>query len=196
MPVKTAPGKVRIIGGQWRGTRLDVPDVRGLRPTSDRARETLFNWLQPVLPGASVLDLFAGTGALGLEAVSRGARRALLVERDPALAAALSATAARLPGGDAVDVRRGDALQLLAAGGAALGGAAFDIAFVDPPFDDALWPAVLAALPTVLQSDAWLYLESRAGQPARPGQGWQLHRELQTRESHNALYRRNVAADG
>ncbi|MCD9029417.1 16S rRNA (guanine(966)-N(2))-methyltransferase RsmD [Luteimonas sp. BDR2-5] len=190
--MKTAPGKVRIIGGQWRGTRLDVPDVRGLRPTSDRARETLFNWLQPVLPGARVLDLFAGTGALGLEAVSRGARSALLVERDPALAAALAATAARLPGGEAVEVRRGDALQLLAgpAGSTLPGSPPFDIAFVDPPFADALWPAVLAALPAVLQADAWLYLESPAERPAVPGPGWQLHRELRARESHNALYRR------
>ncbi|NUO77664.1 MAG: 16S rRNA (guanine(966)-N(2))-methyltransferase RsmD, partial [Lysobacter sp.] len=85
----TAPGRIRIIGGRWRGTRLDVPDAPGLRPTSDRVRETLFNWLIPALPGARVLDLFAGTGALGLEALSRGAAAATLVERDPALAAAL-----------------------------------------------------------------------------------------------------------
>ena len=77
-----APGSVRIIGGRWRGTRLPVADATGLRPTPDRTRETLFNWLQPVLPGARVLDLFAGSGALGLEAISRGAREALLVERD------------------------------------------------------------------------------------------------------------------
>ena len=86
--MKGPPGKVRIIGGRWRGTRLAVPDAPGLRPTSDRARETLFNWLQPALPGARVLDLFAGTGALGIEALSRGAAEALLVERDAALARA------------------------------------------------------------------------------------------------------------
>ncbi|WP_101925843.1 MULTISPECIES: 16S rRNA (guanine(966)-N(2))-methyltransferase RsmD [Luteimonas] len=184
--MKPAPGKVRIIGGQWRGTRLDVPEVRGLRPTSDRARETLFNWLQPMLPGARVLDLFAGTGALGLEAVSRGAAHALLVERDPVLATALAATASRLPGGAAVEVRRADALQVLATAPSA----PFDLAFVDPPFDDGLWPAVLAALPRALAADAWLYVESRAGQPALPGPDWQPHRELCMRESHNALYRR------
>src|SRR5690606_17164758 len=83
------PGSVRIIGGRWRGSRLPVADADGLRPTSDRARETLFNWLQPVLPGARVLDLFAGSGALGLEALSRGARELLLVERDPAQAESL-----------------------------------------------------------------------------------------------------------
>src|SRR3546814_7864594 len=82
--------------GRGRGTRLAVPDRPGLRPTSDRARETLFNWLQPALPGARVLDLFAGSGALGLEALSRGAREALLVESDPGLAESLRATVERL----------------------------------------------------------------------------------------------------
>jgi 16S rRNA (guanine(966)-N(2))-methyltransferase RsmD len=95
------PGSVRIIGGQWRGTRLAVADQDGLRPTSDRTRETLFNWLQPVLPGARVLDLFAGSGALGFEALSRGAREALLVERDPRQCELLRDTARRLQGGDA-----------------------------------------------------------------------------------------------
>lgn len=180
------PGRVRIVGGRWRGTRLDVPDVAGLRPTSDRVRETLFNWLQPVLPGARVLDLFAGTGALGLEAVSRGAAGALLVERDAALAAALSATAARLAGGDAVEVRRGDAVTAAAA----LPPGSIDIAFVDPPFAHDLWAPALAALEPALAADAWLYLESPSAQPARPGAGWRLHRELGTREAHCALYRR------
>ncbi|MGJ7904097.1 RsmD family RNA methyltransferase, partial [Lysobacter sp. 1R34A] len=96
-PTGGAPtGKVRIIGGRWRGTRLAVADAPGLRPTSDRVRETLFNWLMPVLPGARVLDLFAGSGALGLEALSRGAASAVLVERDPALAAELRALTGRL----------------------------------------------------------------------------------------------------
>ena len=95
-----APGSVRIIGGRWRGTRLPVADLPGLRPTSDRARETLFNWLQPVLPRARVLDLFAGSGALGLESLSRGAREALLVERDPRLLEWLQATIERLRAGD------------------------------------------------------------------------------------------------
>ena len=105
-------GSVRIIGGRWRGTRLPVPDRPGLRPTSDRARETLFNWLQPVLPGARVLDLFAGSGALGLEALSRGAREALLVERDPGLVQALHATVERLHAGDEAKPLRADAPAL------------------------------------------------------------------------------------
>src|SRR5690606_41285183 len=85
-PGRAAPsGSVRIIGGRWRGSKLPVASAPGLRPTSDRARETLFNWLQPMLAGVRVLDLFAGSGALGLEALSRGAGEALLVERDPVL---------------------------------------------------------------------------------------------------------------
>jgi len=182
----TGPGRVRIVGGRWRGTRLDVPDVAGLRPTSDRVRETLFNWLQPVLPGARVLDLFAGTGALGLEAVSRGAASAVLVERDVTLAAALAATAARLPGGEVVSVRRGDAVSMAAA----LPAGSIDIAFVDPPFAADLWTQAVAGLAPALAADAWLYVESMAERPAQPGAGWQLHRELQTREAHCALYRR------
>lgn len=182
----SGPGSVRIVGGTWRGTRLEVPTVAGLRPTSDRVRETLFNWLQPALPGARVLDLFAGTGALGLEAVSRGAAHGLLVERDAGLAAALAATAARLPGGEAVAVHRGDALQFAAA----LPAASIDIAFVDPPFAADLWRAALEALAPAMAEGAWLYLESSSAQPAQPGGSWRLHRELQTREAHCALYRR------
>ncbi|ATD68277.1 16S rRNA (guanine(966)-N(2))-methyltransferase RsmD [Luteimonas chenhongjianii] len=183
----TGPGSVRIVGGRWRGTRLDVPAVVGLRPTSDRVRETLFNWLQPALPGARVLDLFAGTGALGLEAVSRGAAHALLVERDAGLVAALIATAARLPGGDAVTVRRGDALQIAAG----LPAGSVDLAFVDPPFAADLWRPALEALAPAMAADAWLYVESSSAQPAFPGGAWRLHRELQTREAHCALYRRD-----
>lgn len=181
-----APGRIRIIGGRWRGTRLDVPDADGLRPTADRVRETLFNWLQPVLGGARVVDAFAGTGALGLEAVSRGAASALLFERDAALAAALSATAARLPGGEVLEVRRGDAVQGLKG----LPPGSVDLAFVDPPFALDLWEPALAALEPALAEGAWLYLESPAGRPAEPGGGWRAHRELRTREACCVLYRR------
>ena len=97
-------GGVRIIGGHWRGTKLAVPDVDGLRPSADRVRETLFNWLMPALPGARVLDLFAGSGALGLEALSRGAASATLVERDAGLANRLRDVAARLDGGQAAEI--------------------------------------------------------------------------------------------
>ncbi len=180
-------GQVRIIGGRWRGTRLPVPDRPGLRPSSDRVRETLFNWLQPVLPGARVLDLFAGTGVLGLEAVSRGAAHAQLVEADPALAAALADAVRRLDAAATVSVHRGDALAWLRGHDGR-----HDIAFVDPPFAAGLWEPVLAALPRLLAAEAWLYLESPAGHaPAVPPE-WRLHREGATRDVRYALYRRGT----
>ena len=185
-----AAGSVRIVGGRWRGTRLPVPDLDGLRPTSDRVRETLFNWLQPVLPGARVLDLFAGTGVLGLEAVSRGAASAMLVEAEPQLARGLQAEVARLGASGDVTVHQGDALAWLR-GQPAQG---FDIAFVDPPFAAGLWEPVLAALPVVLATDAWLYLESPSDHaPAIPPE-WALHRENRTRDVRYALYRRVTLA--
>ena len=186
-PRAAAPtGTVRIVGGHWRGTRLPVADRDGLRPTADRVRETLFNWLQPMLPGARVLDLFAGTGALGLEAVSRGAREAVLVERDPALAASLRAVVARLPDGDRVRVANEDALAWLRRSDAR-----FDLAFIDPPFAAGLWAPVLAALPERLADAAWLYVESPADAAPDPGAGWRLHREGRTRDVRYALYRRD-----
>lgn len=182
-------GQVRIIGGRWRNTRLPVPDLPGLRPSSDRVRETLFNWLQPALPGARVLDLFAGSGALGLEAVSRGAASACLVERDPALAAGLRASVARLQAQAQVQVVQDDALRWLDAAGAA---APADIAFVDP-FAAGLWDAVLQRLPARLSAGAWLYLESPAGHVPAPPPEWALYREGGSREVRAALYRRAAA---
>ena len=190
-PAKTAsgPGRVRLIGGQWRGTRLAVADTPGLRPTSDRVRETLFNWLAPMLPGARVLDLFAGSGALGLEAVSRGAASAVLVEREPALAAALREVAARLPGGDAVTVVQADATGWLGS----QPDRQFDLAFVDPPFAADSWPSVLPALVPKLAASAWLYIESPLSFVPALDPDWRLHREGSTREVRYALYRRAPA---
>lgn len=182
-------GQVRIVGGRWRNTRLPVPDLPGLRPTSDRVRETLFNWLMPKLPGARVLDLFAGSGALGLEAVSRGAASACLVERDPVLAGNLRQLVERLGAGAQVQVLADDALRWLETAAAA----AADIAFVDPPFAAGLWPQVFERLPRHLAADAWLYVEAPAGHaPVPPGE-WSLHREGATRDVRYALYRRAAA---
>ena len=186
--VAKPPGSVRIIGGRWRGSRLPVVDADGLRPTSDRARETLFNWLQPVLPGARVLDLFAGSGALGFEALSRGAREAVLVERDAGLAGSLRATAARLPGGDAARIACTDAAGFLRGHD----GAPFDVAFVDPPFAGDLWDALWPALPAAMAATAWLYVESPPQRNIEPGPGWQLHREGRSRDARHALYRREA----
>ena len=125
-----AGGRVRIIAGRWRGRRLAVEDEPDVRPTPDRVRETLFNWLAPRLPGARCLDLFAGTGALGFEAVSRGAAEAVLVDRSRAVGARLRDECERLGAGGAVKVVEADALQWLACPPAA---APFDVVFVDPP---------------------------------------------------------------
>ena len=182
---RTDTGKVRIVGGRWRGTRLVVPASPGLRPSSDRVRETLFNWLMPVLAGARVVDVFAGTGALGLEAVSRGAAHATLVERDAALARFLSETVARLSAQESVEIAHGDALAWLAQQAPD----SFDLAFVDPPFDADLWQPTLAALLPKLAQGAWLYVESPPEQAPTLPKEWVLHREGRTREVRYALYR-------
>ena len=171
-----APGSVRIIGGRWRGTRLPVAELAGLRPSSDRVRETLFNWLAPMLPGARVLDLFAGSGALGLEALSRGAREAMLVERDARLAESLRQAVARLRAEGEARVVAADALAFLRA---PVHGR-FDIVFVDPPFAANLWPEAFASLAPWLADEAWLYVESPAAAGIEPGAGFGLHREGRT----------------
>ena len=181
------PGNVRIIGGRWRGSRLPVASSAGLRPTSDRVRETLFNWLQPMLPGARVLDLFAGTGALGLEALSRGAGQAVLVEREARLAESLRQSCERLQAGDAARVLRADALEMLRT---PLHGR-FDLVFLDPPFDADAWAPALDRLGPWLSADAWLYVESRAASPFAPDGDWRPHREMATRDAHHGLYRRS-----
>ena len=183
---KTTPGAVRIIGGHWRGTKLPVADLDGLRPTSDRVRETLFNWLQPMLPGARVLDLFAGSGALGLEAVSRGAEAAVLVGRNPALAGNLRQIAAKLPGGERVRVVCADALTWLRATPET-----FDLAFLDPPFAADLWRPSLEALEARLSGQAWLYVEAPEAADAAPSAGWGPHREGRTRDVRYVLYSRS-----
>lgn len=134
-------GKIRIIGGQWRGRKLVVPDRAGLRPSSDRVRETLFNWLQAHVAGARCLDLFAGTGALGLEALSRGASRAVFVERDGRLAEALREVSNAWPGAERMRVVEADALAWLDACREP-----FDLVFVDPPFAERLHARVLERL--------------------------------------------------
>lgn len=122
---------VRIIGGKWRGRKLAVIDADGLRPTPDRIRETLFNWLATDCRGAAVLDCFAGSGALGLEALSRGARSLVALEKAPAALENLRAIAARLDS-DAIEIHGGDALEVI-------GGLRdrFDLVFIDPPYAEA-----------------------------------------------------------
>ncbi len=150
--------EVRIIGGVWKRSKLPVADRPGLRPTPDRVRVTLFNWLGQTLAGWRCVDAFAGSGALGFEAASRGAAEVVLLERDPVLVASLDATRERL-GAGAVRVERTDALQWL---GRAPSGA-FDVVFLDPPFDSSLLsPALGAAARTVLVG-GFIYAEGPAG---------------------------------
>ncbi len=182
------PGVVRLIAGQWRGSKLPVLDRPGLRPSADRVRETLFNWLQQHIAGRRVLDLFAGTGALGFEAASRGAAEVVLVERDPELADSLRASAARLQAA-AVRVERADALAWLTRPA----DQGFDLVFVDPPFALNLWDAAAQALVPWLAAEAWVYVESAVDREFRAPPGWQLHRQGQTREVCYALYRVQAA---
>ena len=157
-PVAKGPaGEVRIIGGQWKRSKLPVPPVPGLRPTPDRVRETLFNWLGQDLSGCRCVDAFAGTGALGLEAASRGAVQVRMVERERALVNALRAHADRL-GAAAVQVVQGDALAQLKAAPAGL----WDVVFLDPPFGagDELFAQCLVAARPLLAKAGHLYLEA------------------------------------
>ncbi|MCJ0825968.1 16S rRNA (guanine(966)-N(2))-methyltransferase RsmD [Luteimonas sp. 50] len=164
---------------------MAVADAPGLRPTSDRVRETLFNWLQPGLAGARVLDLFAGSGALGLEALSRGAREAVLVERDPQLAETLRAAVGRLQAEGQAQVVRADALDWL---GAPMSGR-FDLVFLDPPFASNPWPELLRLLPPWLAAGARLYVEASLAATVPLGPEWLPQREGGTREVRYALYR-------
>ncbi|OOG59942.1 16S rRNA (guanine(966)-N(2))-methyltransferase RsmD [Rhodanobacter sp. C03] len=183
-----APGRIRIIGGNLRNSRLNVPDLPGLRPTAERVRETLFNWLAPVLDGARCLDLCAGTGALGIEALSRGAASVQFVERDARAAQALrdnlerlKASAGRVSALEATTFLRGTPQPQ-------------DLVFLDPPFALGLWPALAQQLETGgwLAAQAWIYVESpRAGALALPS-NWQMHREGHAGEVRFALYRRAV----
>lgn len=160
-------GRLRIIGGEWGGRRLAVTGAPGLRPTADRNRETLFNWLQGRLAGARALDLFAGTGALGLEALSRGAAEVVFVERSRRAAAALRESLSTLGAGGRGRVVTGDARRFLAGAPRP-----FDLVFLDPPFRSTLLAEVLPALAAGgwLAGGACLYAEvdRHAGLPPLP----------------------------
>ena len=167
------PGRIRIIAGRWRGRRLDVPRLAGLRPTPDRVRETLFNWLMPLVEGVRCLDLFAGTGALGFEAASRGASRVVMVEEARTAVAALREHAVTL-GADNVEVIRANVLHWLRSTGRP-----YDIVFMDPPFGRGL----VAPVCRLLAENGWLapgaqiYIEteSEAANLALP-EAWTLVR--------------------
>jgi 16S rRNA (guanine966-N2)-methyltransferase len=164
---KRPPGEVRLIGGTFKRSKLPVPDRPGLRPTPDRVRETLFNWLGADLSGWRVLDAFAGSGALGFEAASRGAAQVLLLEYDAAAVAGLQAVKQRLQAA-AVSVRRGDAMAWMAAAAREADAARFELVLLDPPFDAGLAPRAAALAAALVVPGGFVYVESGAALAAPP----------------------------
>ncbi len=182
--------ELRIIGGNWRGRRVRFPPSEELRPTPDRVRETLFNWLQPVIAGSRCLDLFAGSGALGLEALSRGAARVVFVDREPKVIEHLHATLSMLKA-EGAEPKLADARRYLESHVEA-----FDIVFLDPPFADESLQASCALLESRgwLAPDAYIYIErpAREGPPTLPDE-WILHRTGRAGEVGYHLARRQAA---
>lgn len=180
-PVKSPKGanQLRIIGGIWRGRKLAFPDVDGLRPTGDRIRETLFNWLAPDILGAHCLDLFAGSGALGLEALSRGAASSLLIERDGRAATQLKSNL------DLLKTEEGKVLQMDALAylqnwrTSSNQPFQFDVVFIDPPFQLNLWQKVIDQLAQqdCLNEGAAIYIESGLHDQYITPSNWELHRD-------------------
>lgn len=181
---KNANSTIRIIGGEWRGRKLNVPHADGLRPTGDRIRETLFNWLMPRVSGSYCLDLFAGTGALGLEALSRGAEQVQFAEMNTTAANQLR---------DNLNILQCNRAQVYAGNGLSLlqqtPAHAYDLVFLDPPFSAMIWDKALLSLQSSgwLHSDSLVYIESPKQAPPSLS-GWQCHREKTAGEVRYGLY--------
>jgi 16S rRNA (guanine(966)-N(2))-methyltransferase RsmD len=174
---RTASNRVRIIGGEWRSRIIEFPNAESLRPTPDRVRETLFNWLGQDLSGKRCLDLFAGAGALGFEALSRGAKELLMVERSAMVLRALRSNAERLQAGPRLRLATADALEFL------LGAQQrFDIVFLDPPYGGDLLQRVLPMLHQVLAPEAVVYAECNA--PWTPGPHWRILKSSRAASVH------------
>lgn len=186
-------GEVRVIGGVWRGRKLQFPSAQTLRPTPDRVRETLFNWLQFEIAGLRCLDLFSGSGALGFEALSRGAGEVVFVERDPRVAAAIAANLRKL-GGDRGEVVTQDSFAYLRQAAPR----PFDLVFLDPPYDARWLERACAALESGgwLAPRAWIYLEDAAahGAPSLPA-GWALVRSKKAGDVGYHLARRGAVPE-
>ena len=187
-------GQLRIIGGEWRSRKLSFPDLPGLRPTPDRVRETLFNWLAPYVAGAKVLDPFAGSGAVFLEALSRGAASGLALDSSNVAISSLREHLGtlRCTVGQA---QTADALRYLESQPAT----PFDLAFLDPPFNQNLLPAACALLEERgwLADNAWIYTESETAPSTLglPGT-WRLHREQKSGQVYYALWQRMADTAG
>jgi len=180
---------LRIIGGEWRGRKVRFPPLAGIRPTPNRVRETAFNWLQGVVPGSRCLDLYAGSGALGLEALSRGAREVTFVDVEPAVVRHIVDTLREL-GCDRGRAVRADARRFLEAPGTP-----YDIIFLDPPFDEPVLGAACQGIEAAgwLKVGGYVYLESpaTAGEPPLPA-GWTLLRSKRAGEVGYHLARRDA----
>jgi len=172
--------QVRIIGGEWRSRRISFPDHDGLRPSADRVRETLFNWLGQDLNGQDCLDLFAGSGALGFEALSRGAASVVMVERSRSAYAALRRNADLL-GAKNLQLHCADALEFATADTAAR----FDVVFLDPPFASNLLAQALPLVAPLLRPGARVYVESSAA--FAPSGGWRVLRQGRAGQVHYTL---------
>ncbi|WP_159567031.1 16S rRNA (guanine(966)-N(2))-methyltransferase [Budvicia diplopodorum] len=188
-PQQQKAGQIRIIGGLWRGRKLPVPDSPGLRPTTDRVRETLFNWIAPVLHEARCLDCFAGSGALGFEALSRYAAKAVLVESEKLIAQQLQKNLAQL-NSDKGQIVNANALNWLAQAGTP-----FDVVFLDPPFRCNLLPETFRLLEQQgwLADEAWIYVETEIEHSAiNTPLSWHLHREKTAGQVSYRLYHRQI----
>ena len=184
----TAPGEVRLIGGLWKRSKLPVPRLGGVRPTTDRIRETLFNWLGQDLSGWRCLDAYAGSGALGFEAASRGASEVTLLELEAAQARSLEASRLRLKG-SMLTVQRVDALAWMRRSPRER----FDLVFLDPPFDSELMaPSLMAAVPLVVPG-GFIYVESGAALQDMPPD-WQNWRQSRAGKVHFHVLRRDYTA--
>ncbi len=193
MKQQPAQSQLRIIGGAWRGRKLAFAPVPGLRPTPNRVRETLFNWLMPVIRGARCLDLFAGSGALGLEAASRGASHCVLVEQQQPVVQTLREQVARLKAGQ-VEVVEADVLNWLSQGATP-----FDIVFLDPPFQQGLLQECIERLEQNgwLADSAWIYLEAERGLEVTLPEHWEWYRDKQAGQvSYRLARRRNREESG
>ena len=183
------PNQLRIIAGSWRGRKLYFAPVPGLRPTPNRVRETLFNWLQPVIHGARCLDLYAGSGALGIEAASRGAVAVVLVDRDPQVVRTLR---------EQLQILAADQVQVVQADvGNWLSGTpeTFDIVFLDPPFREGLLPATIRQLEDDgwLAPEAWIYVEAEPELVPELPDNWELYRSKRAGQVGYQLVRRRAA---
>ena len=180
-------GSIRIIGGKWRGRKLSVLDKQGLRPTTDRVKETLYNWLMPVIQSSVCLDCFSGSGSLGFEAASRGAQNVTLLEKDKQVANQLKKNK-QLVACDNVEIYSTDTFQWLDKPAQKQ----FDVVFIDPPFHQSLIEKTVQLLENNhwLTSSAYIYIESETNHDLTSyiPSNWYLHREKTAGQVHSYLF--------